>query len=208
MYAISFISTWLKDIVVLFILISIAELIMPKGNMKKYINMVIGLLIIFTIISPFAKLLKLNYNFEQSVFNYSKPNIFDNEQDNELYTQQEKQIEKIYKEKISKEITGLIEEKTDYRVVDIVVGIIEKEENYGEIDHLNILVGEKEQITDKSKIYVEKVKTIEIQNNIKDTKSLDEDHKDLTDLKDLISNNYLVDKDRINIEIDKKGKGE
>ena len=61
MYAISFISTWLKDIVVLFILISIAELIMPKGNMKKYINMVIGLLIIFTIISPFAKLLKLNF---------------------------------------------------------------------------------------------------------------------------------------------------
>ncbi|CAK7015001.1 stage III sporulation protein AF [Tissierella sp. P1] len=208
MYAISFISTWLKDIVVLFILISIAELIMPKGNMKKYINMVIGLLIIFTIISPFAKLLKLNFNFEQSVFNYSKPNIFDNEQNNELYTQQEKQIEKIYKEKISKEITGLIEEKTDYRVVDIVVGIIDKEENYGEIDYLNILVGEKEEITDKSKIHVGKVKTIEIQNNIKDIKSLDEDYKDLTDLKDLISNNYLVDKDRINIEIDKKGKGE
>ncbi|MDU5080025.1 stage III sporulation protein AF [uncultured Tissierella sp.] len=208
MYAISFVSTWLKDIVVLFILISIAELIMPKGNMKKYINMVIGLLIIFTIISPFAKLLKLNFNFEQSVFNYSKPNIFDNEQNNELYTQQEKQIEKIYKEKISKEITGLIEEKTNYRVVDIVVGIIDKEENYGEIDYLNILVGEKEEITDKSKIHVGKVKTIEIQNNIKDIKSLDEDYKDLTDLKDLISNNYLVDKDRINIEIDKKGKGE
>ena len=51
-----------------------------------------------------------------------------------------------------------MKKKTDYRVVDIVVGIIDKEENYGEIDYLNILVGEKEEITDKSKIHVGKVK--------------------------------------------------
>ena len=52
MGVISFINSWLKDIVVLFILISIAELIMPKGNLKKYIRLVIGLLIIYTIINP------------------------------------------------------------------------------------------------------------------------------------------------------------
>lgn len=203
MYVISFISTWLKDIVVLFILISIAELIMPKGNMKKYINMVIGLLIIFTIISPFAKLLKLNFNLEQTVFNYSKENIFESKENNGLSIQQEEQIKKIYKEKISNEISELIEEKTDYKVLDIVVGIIEKEESYGEIDYLDIVIGKETQTTSKSKIYVEKVKSVEINSGPKENNVPDGEYEEL---KELISNSYLVAKDRI--IIGEKGKGE
>lgn len=204
MYAISFISTWLKDIVVLFILISIAELIMPKGNMKRYINMVIGLLIIFTIISPFAKLLKLNFNFEQSVFNYYNSNIFENKEVSELYIQQEKQIEKIYKEKISKEITGLIEKNTDYQVVDLEVEILDKKESYGEIDYLYIFLLEKDKAKSKNKINIEKVKSVEIPNK----KYIEDSHEEYSELKDLISNSYLIDRDKINIKIDKKGKGE
>ncbi|TCU72782.1 stage III sporulation protein AF [Tissierella praeacuta] len=205
MYIISFISTWLKDIVVLFILISIAELIMPKGNMKKYINMVIGLLIIFTIISPFAKLLKLNFNFEQSVFNYSKPNTFKGIAHNEFYTQQEKQIEKVYKEKISNEISGLIEEKTDYRVVDIIVEIIDGEENYGDIDYLDISISENDKSIDENKIFIEKIKSVEIENNVSEQEILDTKYGEL---KELISASYSVDKNKINIKMYKKGKGE
>lgn len=203
MYAISFISTWLKDIVILFVIISIAELIMPKGNMKKYINMVIGLLIIFTIISPFAKLLKLNFNFEQTVFNYSKPNIIRDIEENQLYIQQEKQIEKIYKEKISKEITELIQEKTDYIVVDINIEIKTGKETYGEIDYLDISIGQEN--NDRGKIHIGKVKPVEIQNN---TKAEEVSHEGYEDIKKLVSNSYLVDIDKINIKWIEKGKGE
>ncbi len=203
MYAISFISTWLKDIVILFVIISIAELIMPKGNMKKYINMVIGLLIIFTIISPFAKLLKLNFNFEQTVFNYSKPNIIRDIEENQLYIQQEKQIEKIYKEKISNEITELIQEKTDYTVVDINIEIRTDKETYGEIDYLDISISQDNKARDK--IYIEKVKPVEILNN---TKGEEPSHEGYEDIKKLVSNSYLVDIDKINIKWIKKGKGE
>lgn len=205
MYVISFISTWLKDIVVLFILISIAELIMPKGNMKKYINMAIGLLIIFTIISPIAKLLKLNFNLDQTVFNYSKANIHEFKENNELYIQQEKQIEKIYKEKIANEVTRLIEEKTEYRVVDISLGIIDKVDSYGEIEYLNIIVGEGTQVILENKIYVEKVEPVKINRDLRNTEVLNDEYEDL---KDLICNSYLVDKDRINIKMYEKGKGE
>ncbi|WP_313756447.1 stage III sporulation protein AF [Tissierella sp.] len=205
MYIISFISTWLKDIVVLFILISIAELIMPKGNMKKYINMVIGLLIIFTIISPFAKLLKLNFNFEQSVFNYSKANTFEDIQHNEFYIQQAKQIEEVYKEKISNEISGLIEGKTDYKVVNIIVEIIDGKKDYGKIDYLDISICESDKSIDKNKISIEKVKSIEIEKNIIDQELLDREYEEL---KELISTRYSVDKKRINIKMYKKGKGE
>lgn len=205
MSVISFISTWLKDIVILFILISIAELIMPRGNMKKYINMVIGLLIIFTIISPLAKLLKLNFNFEQAVFNYSKSNIIEDIEENQLYIQQERQIEKVYKDRISTEIRELVEEKTDYTVVDIEIEIKNETETYGELDYIEILISPDKKAVEKDKIHIEKVKPIDIQNNSKEIEVLD---KDYDDIKKLISNSYFVDMDKINIKVIKKGKGE
>ena len=46
-----FLNLWLKDIILVFIFLSIVEIMIPKGNMKKYINMIIGFLIIITIIN-------------------------------------------------------------------------------------------------------------------------------------------------------------
>ena len=65
----NFIYSWLKDITILFIIISLIDLIMPKGSMKRYINFVIGLLIIFTVINPFINLSKIKFNLDKEVFN-------------------------------------------------------------------------------------------------------------------------------------------
>src|SRR5690554_7845058 len=104
MGVISFINSWLKDIVVLFILISIAELIMPKGKLKKYIRLVIGLLIIYIIISPFARLFRLDFSLDKVVFNYAKPETFNSIDLEDFYLKQEKQIEKIYLDKIIEDL--------------------------------------------------------------------------------------------------------
>ena len=185
MSVVSFISSWLKDIVVLFILISIAELIMPKGNMKRYINLVIGLLIIFTIVSPFAKLMKLDFNLDQAIFNYSKSDDYLNN-DEEFYMQQEKQIESLYKEKISNEIIELVEDKTEYKVVDILIGIIDSKDKYGEIDN-NLKV-----ISNK---------------NSKDN-DVNNDSNDFNELKELLSSRYSIEKEKIIIRGYEKGKGD
>lgn len=203
MNIIAFLSSWLKDIVILFILISIAELVMPKGNMKKYINMVIGLLIIFTIISPFAKLIKMDLNLDKAVFNYSRSSN-SQEQKNNFYAEQEKQIEKVYKEKICREVKELIEDNTEYKVLDTQVEILNTEERYGEIDYLNIIIGNKED-SDKNKISIDKVIPVEI--------NKDQNHKEVYEdsyenLKELIEKSYSVNKDKINIKNNEKEKGE
>ncbi|WMM26921.1 stage III sporulation protein AF [Tissierella sp. MB52-C2] len=204
MNVISFLSSWLKDIVILFILISIAELVMPKGNMKKYVNMVIGLLIIFTIVSPFAKLIKMDFNLDKAVFNYSRSSNSQGESKNNFYAEQEKQIEKVYKEKLGREVTNLIEDNTDYKVLDIEVEILNTEERYGEIDYLNILLGNEEDGA-KNKISIDNVVPVEINKN--------QEHEEISEdsfesLKELIGNSYSVDKDKINIRINEKRKGE
>lgn len=210
MSVVSFISSWLKDIVVLFILISIAELIMPKGNMKRYINLVIGLLIIFTIVNPFAKLMKLDFNLDQAIFNYSKSDDYLNN-DEKFYMQQEKQIESLYKEKISNEMIELVEDKTEYKVVDISIGIIESKEKYGEIDYIKLIV-DKNKETKSNKISIEKVSPVYIDNNVKpisNKNSKDNDvNNDFNELKELLSSRYSIEKEKITVRGYEKGKGD
>jgi len=210
MSVISFVSSWLKDIVVLFIIISIAELIMPKGNMKRYINLVIGLLIIFTIINPFAKLMKLDFNLDQAIFNYSKPNDLINK-DEEFYLQQEKQIENLYKDKIRKEVVELVEDKKKYQVVDIAIGIIENKEKYGDIDYIKLIV-DKFDKAKSNRIAVEKILPVHIDNILKSDSNNDlKENKEenlYDELKDLISNRYSIEKEKITINSYKKEKGD
>lgn len=49
---ISFISSWTQGIIVSVIIASIIEMILPDGNSKKYVKVVIGVFILFSIVSP------------------------------------------------------------------------------------------------------------------------------------------------------------
>ncbi len=49
---ISNISSWAEQIIIAVIISTIIEMIIPKGNSKKYIKTVIGIYILYTIISP------------------------------------------------------------------------------------------------------------------------------------------------------------
>ena len=205
MGVISFINSWLKDIVVLFILISIAELIMPKGNLKKYIRLVIGLLIIYTIISPFARLFRLDFSLDKVVFNYAKPETFNSIDLEDFYLKQEKQIEKIYLDKIIEDLKVLIESDTDYELVDGDITILKDEDNYGEIDYWTLYLKENKGNKDSDTIHIEKIGTIKVNLNLDKEYTEDEDDESI---KLLISNSYGIEKDKISIKIYKKGIGE
>ena len=46
------ISDWVQGIIVAVIIVTIIEMILPNGNSKKYIKVVIGIYILFSIIVP------------------------------------------------------------------------------------------------------------------------------------------------------------
>lgn len=47
-----FITSWVQGIIIAVIIGSIIEMLLPNGNSKKYIKVVIGVYIVFTIVSP------------------------------------------------------------------------------------------------------------------------------------------------------------
>ena len=197
MSIVNFISSWLKDIVVLFILISIAELVMPKGNMKRYIDLIIGFLIIFTIITPFAKMIKKDFSFDETVFNYSNSSNFMDREEDRFLIEQEKQIERLYKEKIKNEITQLIEEDSFYTVDDVLVSLVEEGEVYGEIKYLEIIIQENHEDKKENKISIEKVEIVDINKEL--PSKIQEDGNEYIELKKLISSKYDIEKDKIAI---------
>ena len=52
---ISNISKWAGSIVIAVIIVTILEMLLPDGKNKKYIKTVMGVYILFTVISPIVK---------------------------------------------------------------------------------------------------------------------------------------------------------
>ena len=49
---VSWLSNWAEAIIIAVIIATIIEMILPEGSSKKYIKVVIGVYILFTIVSP------------------------------------------------------------------------------------------------------------------------------------------------------------
>ena len=52
---INFMSSWAEQIVLAVIVATIIEMILPKNKNKKYIQMVVGVYVLFNIISPIIR---------------------------------------------------------------------------------------------------------------------------------------------------------
>ena len=208
MVIVDFIRTWIIDIVNMFIFISIIELVLPNGNMKKYINMIVGLLIIFTIINPFIKLFNIDLNLDKAVFNQiSQQDIAINE-NKEFLLNQEKQVAMLYEEKIRREIIELVEVNTTFKISEMNIDINTDEDNYGNIALLELVIEEKQEIIeDKNKIVIKEVKPVIIGEKSvrkKDYKEFDNDEE----IKELISQKYNLEKENILVFIKTEGEGE
>ena len=90
---INFISSWAEQIVLAVIIATIIELILPKNKNRKYIQMVIGVYVLFNIISPVIKNKEAisveNYNIEK----YETNSTYEIDQ-----SSMDERIEKIYLE--------------------------------------------------------------------------------------------------------------
>lgn len=94
---ISFISSWAEQIVLAVIVATIIELILPKNKNKKYIQMVIGVYVLFNIISP---IIKNKDNFSVEKYNTEK---YESQSQYEIdQSSMDARIEKIYLEELEK----------------------------------------------------------------------------------------------------------
>lgn len=185
-----FIFSWVKDLTLLFVIITLVDLVMPKGSMSRYINFVIGLLIIFTVVNPIINLTNIDFQLDKEVFkNFNEMNHFDED----ILREQNNQIEFLYKERISKEIKTFVEENTNYNVSILDLKINMDKEEFGGISYLNITIKDIDKKDNKDNIEIQVSPVILEYNKGRDVKD------DFLEIKELISTRYEIDKNIIDI---------
>lgn len=133
---IEFISTWVKGLGVAIVIVSIIEMILPNNKTKKYIKMVLGIYIIFNIISPLVKN-KDKLNLENlNLNNYTASTSASVDQ-----TSMNKRIEILYENELEKDITAKLKEK-GYELSEckVTAKIDENENNKDETKISNIKI--------------------------------------------------------------------
>lgn len=194
---IEFLSSWAQGIIVAVIIATLIEMILPNGSSKKYVKVVIGMYILFTIVSPIIKKVggkDINLNtidiekYEQQIAK-SDNTISRKFEDNNT-----RSIKDIYVSNLKADISAKLKEK-GYNI-DTSDIQIKDDENYT-IEKITLKLIKMEQKQEKNNEIV--INTVEIGNTIsqKDSKTLSDDDKQ--EVKDYISETYDIDKKNINI---------
>ena len=102
---IDFLSSWAEQIVLAVIIATIIELILPNSKNKKYIQMVIGIYVMFNIISPIIKNKDILSIEEINTENYTTNSEYVIDQ-----SSMDKRLEKIYLEELEKNVTTKFED--------------------------------------------------------------------------------------------------
>ena len=194
---IDFFSKWAQGIIVAVILATIIEMILPKGTCKKYVKVVIGMFVLFTIISPIIQVFSNGASFEE-IFDLSDYEKIINQSEDEISQKIEdnnkRSIKDIYISNLKDNIKSAVENK-GYEVSNCVVQV-KDDENYT-IEKIKLTIYKSKNENDKKIIINEININLENQENTNDTNNITEENKN--ELKEYLSKNYSVDIDDIEI---------
>ena len=167
-------------------------MILPNGNSKKYIKTVIGIYILYVIVSPVISFatgheLKLDYSIYDKYFSAS--NEYKSIQ-SDFEEQESKYIESAYKEEIKKQSKKTLND-LDYSASSINFDI---DLETGKISNLKISVDFKEEFTNSIKI-----EKVEIGNSIKKQEENNLSRQEIEKIKKKIQDDYGVEYEEIRI---------
>lgn len=191
---IHFLSSWVEQMAIGIAIISIFEMILPNGKLKKYVKMILGVYVIFNIISPFVNSDAL-YNFsEESIENYTQNLITNSSNINQ--ESMDRRLEILYIEQIETNIANKVGElgyDTEKCKVEAVLN--SKNTNSG-INKINLIVKEKQNENDIQKVHVNQI-------NIGNVFNLNNEsnNKKIKELKKNLAEYYEIDESVINIKI-------
>ena len=122
-----FIVMWAQGIIVAVIISTIIEMILPEGSNAKYIKVVIGIFILFNIISPIIDKFTSN-NSSKMNFNFNVESSINETTATSITINNEETIRKMYEENLKIDIQTKVSQK-GYRVGSISLEILE-DKNY------------------------------------------------------------------------------
>lgn len=212
---VSFISSWAQQIIFAVIIGTILQMLLPEGKNKKYIKIVIGVYVLFAVISPvIGKKIDLNLDEFNLSVNSAESSLDETSQDqiNDLYTTNLKQdiILKLKNKGYGCENVDL-KTNENYEVLEIsVIGLYELEDdndkdseksNSNQNDKTNNDNSQsaKSNIAKVNSVVINEVQIGEKENSIKDQVVKGIPTSEEKNLKEYLSETYNVKEKNISI---------
>lgn len=130
---------WVSNIFIAVLLISFIEVILPSGNMRKYIKFILSIILLAIMLQPLLEYKQIKYSTFEDM--YFIDDIEDTIENQELATIQNIQISSVYKLKLKNEISTIILDILhDSEIKDIKIKIYENvnRKNFGEIHSIYV----------------------------------------------------------------------
>lgn len=194
----NWISGWIQGIIIAVIIGTIIEMLLPDGNCKKYVKVVIGVYILFSIVSPVITKFTGNEFRVSDIYDINSY-IEASTKSTQDYAEinKENQIKQIYETNLKKDMKQKIEEK-GYKVKSIFLELA-NDEQYT-LKKINISLSLKEQNTEENDVkIVNEIQISVANNNENQTGDVKISYKEQENLKTYLSSVYNLDKKDINI---------
>ena len=169
---IEIISSWAKNIVLAIIVISILEMLLPNNKTKKYVKMVMGLYLLFNIISPFIqnkdKINISEFNLEEYMNNTQEVSTNVNQES------MDKRLNEIYVEELEKDIKKKLANR-GYTVTSCnIVASIDKEGESTGIENITLQVEKNNETNDEEESTINEDSNKEVNKNSNTTTQSEE----------------------------------
>ena len=196
---VEWISGWAQGIIVAVIIATIIEMLLPEGSSKKYIKVVVGIYILFTIVSPVItkitiKEFKLSdiIDLDEYIEAASSDNTY-----NELEKSNNENIKEVYIASLKSDIEGKIANK-GYNADSIEVEVQDNDEYT--INSITISVSKLDEKEENNNIEI--VNEVEINVSTSTEKSKENEKEELSkkekeELKEYLSSVYELPEDNI-----------
>lgn len=137
----SFLNEWIRHIVTLIIFASFIEMLMPHSNMKRFVKMIMGLVIILVIVSPLGNLLRGDWENNRDIFDVQLSSDWEEIKNDGFKLQEENMADakQTYQQVLEKQVKGFVLSQDG--VGDANVNVILQEDNNDQvngIEHLDI----------------------------------------------------------------------
>ena len=157
---IDFLSNWAQGIIVAVIIATIIEMILPNGSSKKYVKVVVGIYILFTIISPIiTKISSNNFNINDILDTKAYEEQMaksDEDISKKIEENNNRTIKDIYQSNLESDIKAKLKDK-GYEVLNTYIQIRDDENYTIEFISLSLDKNETEESNQVRNIEIEEV---------------------------------------------------
>jgi len=207
---VNILRSWVLNIVTIIVFVTFLEILLPNSSIKKYIKMIVGLLIMLVILSPVLELVNGNIKIENEILKTSAQIEQKSLQANasQLESEQSKQMIAMYKKNIERDIRDRIEHENKLEVLNINLDIDENinSQTFGSIYMLHITLS-MDMTLNNNKPKAQSIETVRIlvgNSAINNTAATNNDNYTIKKIKANISGLYGINEENIKISINKQ----